>query len=68
MKEVVIVNGLRSPIGRFGGSLKDVPGQDMGAQVVRALLEKTGLDPVLVEEVIFGCVLQDSDASNMALT
>ncbi len=66
MKDVVIVDGVRTPIGNFGGALKDVTAHAMGAAVVKALMERTRLDPGVVDEVIFGCVGQHSDATNMA--
>jgi acetyl-CoA C-acetyltransferase len=66
MKDVVIVDGVRTPIGNFGGALKDVTAHAMGAAVVKALLERTKIAPDAVEEVIFGCVGQHSDATNMA--
>lgn len=66
MKDVVIVDGVRTPIGNFGGALKDVTAHAMGAAVVKALMERTRIDPGAVDEVIFGCVGQHSDATNMA--
>jgi acetyl-CoA C-acetyltransferase len=66
MKQVVIVDGVRTPIGNFGGALKDMTAHAMGAAVVKALMERTRLDPGVVDEVIFGCVGQHSDATNMA--
>lgn len=66
MKDLVIVAGVRTPIGNFGGALKDVPAQKLGELAVREILARTGLDPKLVEEVIVGCVGQPSDAYNIA--
>lgn len=66
MKEVVIVDGVRTPIGNFGGAIKDVTNHELGRQVVQGLLHRTHLDPHLIDEVIFGCVLQNSDATNLA--
>ena len=66
MRSVVIVDGVRTPQGNLGGVLKDVTAQKLGEIVVRALLEKTKLDPKIVQEVIFGCVGQQSDAPNIA--
>ena len=66
MKEVVIVEGVRTPIGNFGGALKDVKAHKLGEGVVRELLKRTHLEPQLVDEVIFGCVAQPSDAVNIA--
>ncbi len=58
MKEVVIVSAVRTPIGSFGGSLKTIKPADMGALVIKAAIEKAGLAPEKVDEVIFGSVLQ----------
>ena len=66
MKDVVIVDGVRTPIGNFGGALKDLTAHAMGAAVVKELLARTRLDPNLIDEVVFGCVGQHSDATNMA--
>jgi len=66
MRDVVIVAGVRTPIGNFGGALKDVPPQRLGELVVREVLARGGLDSRLIEEVIFGCVGQPSDAFNIA--
>jgi len=66
MKEVVIVAGARTPIGNFGGALKDIPVQKLGELVVREVITRMTLDPALVEEVIVGCVGQFTDTANVA--
>ena len=66
MKEVVIIDGVRTPIGNFGGALKDISAHKLGEITVRELLKRTGLDPNLVDHVIFGSVGQYSDATNVA--
>ncbi len=66
MKDVAIVAGVRTPIGNFGGVLKDVPAQKLGELVVREVVNRAHLDPCLVDEVIMGCVGQPSDAYNIA--
>jgi len=66
MKEVVVVEGARTPIGNFGGALKDLPAQKLGELVVRDVIARASLDPALVDEVIIGCVGQFSDAANIA--
>ena len=66
MKDVVIVTGARTPIGNFGGALKDVPTQRLGELVVRETITRAQVDPSHVDEVIFGCVGQTSDAYNIA--
>lgn len=64
--EIVIVDGVRTPQGAYGGAFRDLPAQKLGEIAVRALLEKTRLDKSSLEEVIFGCVGQSSDAPNIA--
>ena len=66
MKEVVIVDGARTPIGVFGGALKDITAQDLAATVIKELVKRNNLKPADVEEVILGCVGQFSDAPNVA--
>jgi acetyl-CoA C-acetyltransferase len=66
MREVVVVDGLRTPTGNFGGALKDMSALELGRIVVEALFEKTGLDKSHINEVIFGCAGQSSDAPNIA--
>jgi len=55
MAEAYIVDAVRSPVGRRGGALSTVHPADLGAHVIRALVERTGVDPGAVEDVIFGC-------------
>lgn len=68
MKEAYIVDGIRTPIGNFGGSLGPVRTDDLGAHVISALLKKnTTLDPAAVDEVIMGCANQaGEDNRNVA--
>ena len=66
MKEVVIVDGVRTPIGNFGGALKDMTNHQLGEMVVRELLKRTSIDSEQIDEVIMGCVGQYSDATNLA--
>lgn len=65
-QEVVIVDGVRTPQGNFGGALKSLTAQQLGDVAVRELLKRTNLKPSDVEEVIVGCVAQGSDAPNLA--
>ena len=58
MKEVVIVSAVRTPIGSFMGSLSTVPAPRLGAAAISGALDKIGLDPTLVEEVLMGNVVQ----------
>jgi acetyl-CoA C-acetyltransferase len=55
MAEAYIVDAVRSPVGRRGGGLSTVHPADLGAHVLRALVDRTGIDPGAVEDVIFGC-------------
>ena len=66
MTQVVIAGAARSAIGSFGGSLAKLSAVDIGAQVVKGLLEKTGLDPAQVDEVILGQVLTAGCGQNPA--
>ncbi|MGQ9457998.1 MAG: thiolase family protein [Anaerolineae bacterium] len=66
MKEVVIVGGVRTPIGSHGGAFRDLPAQELAAIVIREVLNRTGLDPLQIDEVILGCIGQQSDAPNIA--
>ena len=61
MATAVIVDAVRSPLGRRNGKLKDVHPVDLAAHTVRSLVERTGIDPALVEDVIMGCVMQVGD-------
>ena len=65
MKDVVITAGVRTPIGNFGGALKDIPAQKLGEMVVREVMARTALDPALIDEVIVGCVGQFTDAADI---
>lgn len=66
MKKVVIVAAKRSPIGNFGGSLRDVCALDLGTQVLQATLQSINLEPQEVDEVILGQVLQAGNGQNIA--
>jgi acetyl-CoA acetyltransferase family protein len=54
----VIVGALRTPVGRYGGVLRDMRPDDLGASVIRALVGKSGIDPASVDDVIWGCANQ----------
>ncbi|MGC8659534.1 MAG: acetyl-CoA C-acetyltransferase [Desulfomonilaceae bacterium] len=66
MKEVVIVDAIRTPVGSFGGSLKSVPAVELGTIVVKEIIKRNNLDPAKVDELIFGCVLQAAQGQNVA--
>jgi len=54
--EAYVLDAVRTPVGRRGGALSEVHSADLGAHVIRAVVERTGVDPELVDDVIFGCV------------
>ena len=56
MNEAYIVDAVRTPVGKRGGGLSGVHPADLGAAAITALMERTGVDPAAVEDVIFGCV------------
>lgn len=58
MKEVYILAAVRTPIGSFGGSLKDLSATKLGAAAIKAALEKSGVSPDDVDDVLMGCVIQ----------
>ena len=66
MKEVYIVNCCRTAVGSFGGSLKDVPAVELGAIVVKEALNRAGVKPEQVDEVMFGCILTAGLGQNVA--
>ncbi|HMK65359.1 MAG TPA: acetyl-CoA C-acetyltransferase [Thermodesulfobacteriota bacterium] len=66
MKEVVIVGAARTPVGRFGGTLKDIPAVQLGAIAVKEALKRAGVSPEQVNEVILGNVLQAGLGQNPA--
>jgi acetyl-CoA C-acetyltransferase len=55
MAEAYIVDAVRTPVGRRGGGLSRAHPADLGAHVIRALVERTGIDPAAVDDVVFGC-------------
>jgi acetyl-CoA acetyltransferase family protein len=63
---LVIVDGIRTPFCKAGSDLASLSADELGRIAVNALLTRTGLDPELVDEVIFGCVAQPADATNIA--
>ena len=64
MPEAVIVEAVRTPIGKRNGSLAGVHPVDLSAHVLTALAQRTGIDPVTVDDVIWGCVSQVGDQSS----
>src|SRR5512132_673600 len=66
-REAWIVEAVRTPIGRYGGALAGVRPDDMAALVIRAVVDRSGIDPTLIEDVIFGCANQaGEDNRNVA--
>ncbi len=66
MENAVIVSGARTPMGRFGGSFKDVAAPDLGATAIKAALERANISPDMVEEVVMGNALQAAEAGYAA--
>jgi acetyl-CoA C-acetyltransferase len=65
MKEVVIVGGVRTPIGSHGGAFRTLTAHHLAALVFREVVERVGLDVKLFDDVILGCIGQQSDAVNI---
>src|SRR6267154_2023889 len=63
MREVVIVEAVRSPIGRRNGKLKDVHPVVLGSLVLKEIVKRAGIEPAQVEDVVFGCVSQAGEQS-----
>src|SRR5215475_5990242 len=58
MAEAVIVEAVRSPVGKRNGGLSGVHPGDLSAQVLNGLVERAGVDPAVIDDVIWGCVMQ----------
>ncbi|KAF0824539.1 thiolase family protein [Cytobacillus firmus] len=58
MREAVIVEGVRTPVGRKNGLLKDIRADDLAAEALKALVSRAGLNPEMIDDVILGCVSQ----------
>lgn len=66
MKDIYVISCCRTAIGTFGGSLKDTPAAEMGAAVVKEALNRAGVKPEQVDEVMFGCILTAALGQNVA--
>lgn len=66
MKEVVIVDAVRTPVGFHGGMLMKFTALDLAEKIIKGLVDRTKIDPASITEVIFGNVFQSSDAPNIA--
>ena len=60
-RDAVIVDAVRTPVGRYGGALKDVRPDDLAALCIGALVERNHLDPATIEDVILGCANQSGE-------
>lgn len=65
-REVVVVGLCRTPIGTFGGTLKDAKTVELGRIVMEESIKRSGVKPEQIDEVIFGCVLQGGQGQNVA--
>ena len=65
-EDVVVVGAARTPIGRYGGAFRNVHPAELGAVATRAALERSGIDPALVDEALFGHGRQAGSGPNPA--
>jgi acetyl-CoA C-acetyltransferase len=66
MKDVVLLGGVRTPVGMHGGALRDMRAQDLAKLVLSEVIKRTGIDVNVIDEVIVGSIGQPSDAANIA--
>jgi acetyl-CoA C-acetyltransferase len=66
LQGIYILSGVRTPIGKFGGSLASLTAADMGVVAAKAAMERAGIEPTQVEETIFGCARQAGGGPNVA--
>lgn len=66
MKEIVIVSAARTPVGRYMGALKEIPAYDLAALVLNAVVQRVGISPAMVDEVIMGQSYQNGEYVNIA--
>src|SRR4051794_27336100 len=57
-EKIVIVDGARTPVGSFGGALKEVAAHELGGIAARSAMARSGVDPDAVDEVVMGCIGQ----------
>src|SRR5688500_607091 len=57
-RTVYVISAVRTPMGSFGGSLKDIPATKLGAIAIKAAVERAGIKPEQVDELLMGCVIQ----------
>src|SRR4030066_1593693 len=66
-EEVVITAAIRSPIGSFGGVFREMRAPELAVPVMKALIDRTGIDPGIIDDVIWGCAYQRGrDEANIA--
>ena len=66
MEDVVIVSGVRTPIGSYGGTLRDIPVYRLGSLVLNELIKRSKIDPAQVDDVIMGQSYQNGESANSA--
>jgi len=66
MRDVVIASAVRTPLGSFGGSLKGTAARTLGAIAIKEAINRAGIDPATIDEVLYGCVLQGGLGQNVA--
>ncbi|MBV9516023.1 MAG: acetyl-CoA C-acetyltransferase, partial [Mycobacteriaceae bacterium] len=64
MRETVIVEAVRTPVGKRNGGLSGMHAADLSAIVLREIVDRTGIDPAIVDDVVWGCVSQVGDQSS----
>ena len=60
-ENAVIIAALRTPVGKYGGVLRDIRPDDLGAIVIKALVEQTKIDPTLIDDLMWGCANQSGE-------
>jgi len=66
LREAWIIEAVRTPIGRYGGALASVRPDDLAAAAIRAVVDRSGIDATLIEDVILGCALPGSPSRSVA--
>jgi len=66
MDRIAIVDGIRTPFSKMGANFNTMSAQELGRIAARELIERSGMDVKMVDEVIFGCVAQPTEAANIA--
>ena len=65
-ERIAIINGLRTPMGKAGGTLKNLGADELGTRITKEVLIRSNISPDLIDEVIFGNVAQPGNAANIA--